>query len=144
SKTSIAFNKNLLVELGDFLENADLPTTKQESWKYTRLTKLSNTTFSGFNEKSTLLAVHEKAYKIVFENGKLRSKEAFEGLNTLTELSSTQLSEIHASHKVFDALNLCYAEDGVFIEISKTLDRPIEILHLSNGNKINNLRHFIR
>ncbi|MFM7473963.1 MAG: hypothetical protein ACKO00_08635, partial [Crocinitomicaceae bacterium] len=47
SKTSIAFNKNLLVELGNFLENADLPTTKQESWKYTRLTKLSNTTFSG-------------------------------------------------------------------------------------------------
>lgn len=144
SKTSIAFNKNLLVELGEFLENVDLPTTKQESWKYTRLTKLSNTTFSGFNEKSTLLAVHERAYKIVFENGKLRSKDIFEGLNTLTELSSTQLSEIHASHEVFDALNLCYAEDGVFIEISKTLDRPIEILHLSNGNKINNLRHFIR
>ena len=45
---------------------------------------------------------------------------------------------------IFDALNFVYAEDGIFLDVYGDLDKPIEILHLSNGNKVNNIRHYIR
>jgi Fe-S cluster assembly protein SufD len=46
----------------------------------------------------------------------------------------------------FDAINLSYAENGLLIEIdaNRQLDKPIEIIHVSNGNKITNLRHIFR
>jgi len=144
SKTAIAFDKNALAELGDYLDSAKLPSTKDEPWKYTRLTKLSNTTFIGSSQQSSPVRIHSKASQIIFDNGKLVSKDAIAGCAVLTELTETELSKINIQKEVFDALNMVYAENGVFMEISGVLKNPIEIVHLSNGNKINNLRHIIR
>ena len=146
NKTKLAFDTKHLNELHVYLEGARFPTTKDEQWKYTRLTKLTNSTFTGsFLKNSSEIGVqNENAYRIVFDNGNLSFKDSFQGCKSLTELTPSELTFYQAKNELFDALNLVYAEDGVYLDISGELDRPIEIIHLSNGNKVNNLRHYIR
>lgn len=146
--TSILFSKETLEEANRFLENRDFPTTREESWKYTRLTKLANSTFSGSVSTNNfdIPFVHADSYRFVFSNGELTEISA--GINALSlkNVSSDKLDNITLENHFFDAINLVYAEDGLFIEIeaNKQLDYPIEIVHVSNGNKITNLRHVFR
>jgi Fe-S cluster assembly protein SufD len=146
--TSILFSKETLEEANRFLENRDFPTTREESWKYTRLTKLANSTFSGSASTNNfnIPFVHNDSYRFVFSNGELIEISA--GINALSlkNVSSEKLNNISLENHFFDAINLAYAEDGLFIEIeaNQQLDKPIEIVHVSNGNKITNLRHVFR
>lgn len=146
--TSILFSKETLEEANCFLETRDFPTTREESWKYTRLTKLANSTFSGSvsNDLLEIRFVHSDSYRFVFENGDLT--EISDGINALSlkNVSSDKLNHIALENHFFDAINLAYAEDGLFMEIeaNQQLDKPIEIVHVSNGNKITNLRHIFQ
>ena len=146
--TSVVFSKDTLEEANHVLENRDFPTTREESWKYTRLTKLANSTFSGSvsNDNFDIPFVHADSYRFVFTNGQLT--EFSDGINALSikEVGSEELKDIGLENHFFDAINLAYAEDGLFIEIeaNKQLEKPIEIVHVSNGNKITNLRHIFR
>jgi Fe-S cluster assembly protein SufD len=65
---------------------------------------------------------------------------------SIKEVGSEELKDIGLENHFFAAINLAYAEDGLFIEIeaNKQLKKPIEIVHVSNGNKITNLRHIFR
>lgn len=143
-RSSLSLEKEKLQDLQDFLETANLPTTKDENWKYTRLTKLSNASFSGTQNANIPFTVYQDAYRIVFGNGKLVRKDEFNGCRSLTELTSPELTQLKPYKVLFDAINFVYAEDGIFLDIYGDLDKPIEILHLSNGNKVNNIRHYIR
>jgi Fe-S cluster assembly protein SufD len=146
--TSIKFTKECLNEAIGFLESKDFPTTKEESWKYTRLAKLANTTFSGSvsNDEFEISFVHANSYRFVFTNGELT--HLTDGFNafSLNDLAGDRLNQIRLENHFFDAINLSYAENGLFIEIdaNRQLDKPIEIIHVSNGNKITNLRHIFR
>jgi Fe-S cluster assembly protein SufD len=146
--TSILFSKETLEEANRFLDNRDFPTTREESWKYTRLTKLANSTFLGSvsNDLLEIPFVHNDSYRFVFSNGELI--EISDGINALSlkNVSSEKLNNISLENHFFDAINLAYAEDGLFIKIeaNQQLDKPIEIVHVSNGNKITNLRHVFR
>ena len=143
-RSSLSLEKEKMQDLQDFLETANLPTTKDENWKYTRLTKLSNASFSGSQKANIPFTVYQDAYRIVFDNGKLVRKDEFNGCRSLTELTSHELTQLKPNKVIFDALNFVYAEDGIFLDVYGDLDKPIEILHLSNGNKVNNIRHYIR
>ena len=143
-RSSLSLEKEKLQDLQDFLETANLPTTKDENWKYTRLTKLSNASFSGTQNANIPFTVYQDAYRIVFDNGKLVRKDELNGCRSLTELTSSELTQLKPNKVLFDAINFVYAEDGIFLDIYADLDKPIEILHLSNGNKVNNIRHYIR
>lgn len=146
--TSIFFSKETLEEANRFLDNRDFPTTREESWKYTRLTKLANSTFTGSASTNNynIPFVHNDSYRFVFSNGELIEISA--GINALTlkNVSSEKLNNISLENHFFDAINLVYAEGGLFIEIeaNQQLEKPIEIVHISNGNKITNLRHVFR
>lgn len=146
--TSILFSKETLEEANQILEKRDFPTTREESWKYTRLTKLANSTFSGSVSTNNfdIPFVHADSYRFVFKNGDLT--EISSGINALSlkNASGDKLNNIALENHFFDAINLVYAEDGLFIEIeaNQQLDKPIEIVHVSNGNKITNLRHVFR
>ncbi len=146
--TSILFSKETLEEANQLLEKRDFPTTREESWKYTRLTKLANSTFSGSVSTNNfdIPFVHADSYRFVFKNGDLTEISA--GINALSlkNASGDKLNNIALENHFFDAINLVYAEDGLFIEIeaNQQLDKPIEIVHVSNGNKITNLRHVFR
>lgn len=146
--TPISFNRELINKALEIIENKDFPTTREESWKYTRLTKLSNTKFSGacFDSSNIKTKIHSDSYRFVFENGSLT--KISQGINVISikDASAEQLNNIVSEDQLFDALNLAYAEDGLLIDIpaKMKLEKPIEIVHFSNGNKANNLRHIIR
>lgn len=146
--TSILFLKETLEEANQLLEKRDFPTTREESWKYTRLTKLANSTFSGSvsYDNFDIPYVHLDSYRFVFKNGELT--EISDGINALSlkNVSNDKLNHIALENHFFDAINLVYAEGGLFIEIeaNQQLDKPIEIVHVSNGNKITNLHHVFR
>lgn len=146
--TSIKFTKECLNEAIGFLESKDFPTTKEESWKYTRLSKLANATFSGSfsNDEFEISFIHANSYRFVFTNGELTHfTDGFDAFS-LKDLAGERLNQIRLENHFFDAINLSYAENGLFIEIdaNRQLDKPVEIIHVSNGNKITNLRHIFR
>jgi Fe-S cluster assembly protein SufD len=145
--TSIGFEREAINKALEYLENKEFPTTREEAWKYTRLSKLSNTTFSGNVHpinKSTP-SVHKDSFRFVFENGKLTELNS-EIATSIKEIASEKLIDIKSEPQLFEALNLAYAEDGLFIEIpNKTIvQKPIELIQVSNNNKATNLRHIIR
>ncbi len=148
SLTSISFDRLAISNALALIEDIDFPTTREESWKYTRLSKLANSKFSGtsFNKEVNYPNVHSDAYRFIFENGRLIHFS--EGINAISLKAATekQLQGITSENSMFDAINLAYAEDGLLIEIGSKvkMDKPIEIIHFANGNKINNLRHIIR
>lgn len=55
----------------DFLENSDFPTTRTEAWKYTRVAKIKNASFSNATEHSLSgdFGLSESSVKYVFVNG---------------------------------------------------------------------------
>ena len=128
--TSVVFSKDTLEQVNHVLENRDFPTTREESWKYTRLTKLANSTFSGSvsNDNFDIPFVHADSYRFVFTNGQLT--EFSDGINafSIKEVGSEELKYIGLDNHFFDAINLAYAEDGLFIEIeaNKQLEKPID------------------
>ena len=145
--TTVAFDRDEINNALAFLENKEFPTTREEAWKYTRLSKLSNSIFTGeINERtSDLPQAHSDAFRFVFENGKLT--QAHEGIaHSIAKINSEKLNGIKAEATLFEALNLAYAEDGLFVEISKKtqLEKSIEIVQFSSNNKATNLRHVIR
>ena len=145
--TSIGFEREAINEALEFLENKEFPTTREESWKYTRLSKLSKTTFLGNVHpliKSTP-SVHNDSFRFVFENGILTEQNS-DIASSIKEVSSEKLIGVKSEPQLFEALNLAYAEDGLYIEIpNKTIvEKPIELIQVSNNNKATNLRHIIR
>lgn len=146
--TSVAFEQSAIKETLDFLENKEFPTTREESWKYTRLAKLSNTVFSNFQnqiDSLTFPKVHQDAFRFVFENGKLNENNS-KIATSITNVSAEKLIGIKSESQLFDAINFAYAEEGLLIEIpkNKKLENPIEIIQFSSNNKATNLRHIIR
>jgi Fe-S cluster assembly protein SufD len=145
--TSIGFEREAINEALEYLENKEFPTTREEAWKYTRLSKLSNTSFSGNIQPllKSIPSVHNDSFRFVFENGKLIELNS-EIATSIKEVVSEKLIDIKSEPQLFEALNLAYAEDGLFIEIpNKTIvQKPIELIQVSNNNKATNLRHIIR
>lgn len=145
--TSIGFEREAINEALEYLENKEFPTTREEAWKYTRLSKLSNTSFSGNIQPllKSIPSVHNDSFRFVFENGTLTERSS-EIATSIKEVSSEKLIGIKSEPQLFEALNLAYAEDGLFIEIpNKTIvQKPIELIQVSNNNKATNLRHIIR
>jgi Fe-S cluster assembly protein SufD len=148
SLTPISFSRDAINNALAIIESSDFPTTREESWKYTRLSKLANSKFSGtyLNSEIKNTYVHSDAHRFIFINGTLTHLSHAVHSTSIKEATEEQLGDIYSSDQLFDALNLAYAEDGLLIEIpAKTiLEKPIEIIHYSDGNKGNNLRHIIR
>jgi Fe-S cluster assembly protein SufD len=145
--TSIGFEREAINEALEFLENKEFPTTREEAWKYTRLSKLSNTSFSGDIQPllKSIPSVHNDSFRFVFENGILTGQNT-EIANSIQKVESEKLIGIKSEFQLFESLNLAYAEEGMYIEIpNKTIvEKPIEIIQVSNNNKATNLRHIIR
>ena len=100
--TSIKFTKECLNDAIGFLENKDFPTTKEESWKYTRLSKLANTTFSGSvsNDEFEISFIHANSYRFVFTNGELTQfTDGFKAVS-LNNLAGDQLNQIQLENQL--------------------------------------------
>lgn len=156
TKTSLKFRNNVLNIAKNTLETQDFPTTRNERWKYTRVAKIANKTFTTQTGSiGTFTLPVEDAYTIVFINGfydaalsVLNLPEGIE-VSTLSENASAKEflgKNAVITDNVFMALNTVYAINGAFVRIkAKTIpDKPIQIVHVLTGeHTIANTRNII-
>jgi Fe-S cluster assembly protein SufD len=127
------FRENNLL-IGDRLRDSsklvlaqnDFPTTRHESWKYTRLTKLSHLSLTTTEKINSPVSVPLKSPHVIsIVNGNIVDVPSIPGVNVfrLSECSEKQLElvgkHISIENDVFQALNTLYLKDGLIIEIQE-------------------------
>jgi Fe-S cluster assembly protein SufD len=144
STSNLALNAGTKDAARKALESIDFPTTRNEHWKYTRLTKISKQHFNIAKEVASVQLnnrVLSSGPKMVFVNGlfsaELSSLEATKGIQfeTLANNSTEWTSNVQLEGEVFNAMNSAYATDGVNLFVSKNTnsDAPLEVIFIQNG-----------
>ncbi len=117
------------------------PTTKDERWRFTDVSRVANTEFSTEWKASNLKFKPLGDYYLVFENGKLSSeKSKIDGLPAGVKVGSImdhldpRLGQLSDSQSAFVAANTAGFTDGAFIEIADgvSLDSPIHLIYLAD------------
>ncbi|MFT5779779.1 MAG: Fe-S cluster assembly protein SufD [Crocinitomicaceae bacterium] len=147
--TSIAIDEAIRKSALKTLETSDLPTTRTEAWKYTRVAKLAKVNYTSVEASLDQLddfLIAQDVVTLVFVNGYFSSKLSSDTIPTgvtvkkLSECSSTELpkSLIDPSVDIFSALNTAYLNDGVWIDFAAKaqLEKPMQILHIVKGEKV--------
>ena len=161
-KTSLSFPEAKLIDANNYLNKIDFPNTKTESWKYTRLNKISsiepNTNSSLDSNVYSSLDFGKGSISLTFQNGVLMDSinQNFtdslpEGLTIipLENCTQEQLASLLDREKdeLFNALNTLYCNSGLYIDIKKNalIDKTIHIHHIVSGtNRVNHVKHFIQ
>jgi Fe-S cluster assembly protein SufD len=137
---SIASLQALHAPAAQYLENAVFPTTREERFKYTRLQKLLNASFSPETklEKEQLqtYAIVEDAINIYMNGSLLFLPENLPTGLTIEALNSTSNHfEAEAFKDVFSAMNCLYANNGcrIVVKANTTLEKPIQIIQVHAG-----------
>jgi Fe-S cluster assembly protein SufD len=138
-KNPVTGNDDFRKEAKKALEELDIPTSRNEDWKYTKVTKIFNEKYANVKGKIKDLDVYSSYENlIVFENGLF---------NTEVLKFNIQYSKLDAlpfynhSKSLFTALNGTYFTDGIYV------DSPLKntaIIHFANGNSFSNIRHSIK
>jgi Fe-S cluster assembly protein SufD len=154
-------SEELKVKSSTILDAIQIPTTRTEAWKYTRLGKISNKKFTARKGIVTNISdfnVAHDVYTLVFVNGFLNTELSTENLpegvvcKSITEASSDETfskyigRNLKLENEVFNCLNTSYGTDGAFIHIASKviLEKPLQILHIQTEvNTISNLRNLI-
>lgn len=131
------------------LIDTDFPTTKVEQWKYTRVGKIANNSFS-VDEGQAQLTKDSRNKVIQFVNGQLTSDlPEIEGVEILPigEATTDLLGQnLKLEDEVFQALNTAYATAGVVIRVSKNtkVGATLHLEHwLTHSNTLGAVRHCI-
>lgn len=133
------------------LAQLELPTTREEYWKYTRVAKWVNKKYRSPKtqnpESLPELSLNHSA-KLVFVNGifhaELSSLSTGEFFATPLSKAKVDYPELvdeyigkltNAKEHVFSAINHGYYEDGYFIHIPKNtqIKKPIHVIQVSTG-----------
>ncbi len=157
-KTNLPFDTAVLEQANTIINTLDFPTTKVERWKYTRVTKISNKTFTQ-DKTATIQSLPtlplKDAYNVVFVNGvydaRLSTTTFEAGLSVqpidIAEEAKNYLGKMaNIEDKVFAALNTAFATSGAFIKIDakKVVEKPIQLVFISTGeHKVANLRNVV-
>jgi Fe-S cluster assembly protein SufD len=163
SKTALRFSKEGLNRAEDFLSEMDFPTTKVESWKYTRLNKISGIQAS--NDPTldanviTSYDLGKETIEFIFQNGVMVSGYSEDGVECdlpdgltiipLEECSTEQLEAIpiQLNEDVFSLMNTVYCSSGLYIDIRKNtiVDKTIHIQHIVSGKRrVNHVKHYLQ
>lgn len=152
ASTTLAFPVDKVNVALEFLNTSDFPTTKHENWKYTRLARIANLRFHQKNtaEINHKLKICKNSLQFVFHNGNLilQPQNLPNGLTakSIQDCSTEELTAVSAELTTFEAMNLAYAFNGLYIHLEAkiTLEQPIEILHYTTGNEFIALRNIIK
>ena len=143
------------------LREMNFPTTKDEEWKYTNVSPIlkhnfklvselqkgqltadviDKYLFSGF-EYDLMVFVNGKFDKELSKIGELPDGVILDGLDNVmrnnADLVQNYINKYSKIDNAFNALNLSYATDGLFLYIpdGKILERPIQVLFINGGNE---------
>lgn len=153
---SLAVAKELTQEALDALNKLEIPTTKDEYWKYTRLGKIVNADYTQ-KASNKITSVQRSlipdldAYLVVFINGyysqELSTIVKANGVNlkplALAKKEDTAVLSNHlakyADHKtqLFTSVNTAFSTNGLFLQVEKNvkLDKPVYLLNITDGEK---------
>lgn len=148
TETNLPFSNTTLSEAKSVLENTAFPTTRNEAWKYTRVTKISKQNFTSAVGSVNDLAkfnILNSAPTLVFVNGMYNAE-----LSTVSTLDGVEISPISQAkglenlgenvileNEVFNALNTLYATDGAYVRFAagKNVDQTIQVLFIQSGKQ---------
>lgn len=147
SETHLSFPKNILDFAKEVISGTDFPTTRNERWKYTRLTKITNKTF--VSKQATVNALDlpiKEAFTIVFVNGYYNESlssidDLPKGLiiSPLSKASDEHLGQIaNQEQSIFTSINTLHSTDGAYVHLKEktALQKPIQIVHVVTGEKV--------
>ncbi|QBG46966.1 Fe-S cluster assembly protein SufD [Verrucomicrobia bacterium S94] len=136
----------------DFKE-VGFPTTKEELWRFTDVSRVANAEFSSDWKPSDLEFQALDKITVVFENGKLcREKSNFDELpngvciGSILDLVDSRIGTLANQKNAFVSSNTAYFSDGCFIEVTDgtKLDAAIHVVHLADvDGAAFHLRNFI-
>jgi Fe-S cluster assembly protein SufD len=141
------------------LENKGIPNNKNEDYKYCNIEAILRKDFKNITGKENSFSgdelkkqyAIENAYNVFVVNGKLTGEVPENIIIQNIDKSPTEILKAHiAKYAQSDAdamiaLNAAYADRGVFIHITKSMDKPV-VLHQVNsseGNLFFNVRNLI-
>ena len=133
--TNLPFSASFLEQNNALLEQLDLPTRKDENWKYTNLNGIKKLSLDkgASNEVLENTSISSQAHKIVIKNGVvIDSNQAIEGVRT--KWSDKNLPEVMGSGAL-DALNVLHCSAAIEIEFSQ--DGTTKEVELVFENTIN-------
>lgn len=146
-QTSLPVDASVLAKANEVINTIDFPTTRTERWKYTRVTKIANRSFTLGNEmtvdKLPDLPFGD-AYNFVFVNGEFKAELSgntvdfqFESIDQSAEATNFIGKAVNLDQKVFAALNTVYANGGAFIKIGakQVIEKPIQLVFISTGEQ---------
>lgn len=130
------------------LATLNFPTSKTETWKYTRTGRISNRSFAFSPDASTIdlkqfLIPEADACRLVFVNGFFRKElsnilpQPGLSLKSATEASEEELDVLGLSeHDIFTALNAGAFNGGVVLRASKghEIAQPVHLVFLSTAD----------
>ncbi|MFT7343995.1 MAG: Fe-S cluster assembly protein SufD [Lentimonas sp.] len=143
--STLSFSQESINKAKDQFETIEFPTTRNESWKYTRVTKISK---KSFTQESNSLNTNQKniiedAYTLVFVNGiydESKSSPIENDKFSVVRLSSkndVSLGQnVSLENEAFNAINTLFAQDGAYIKVAKNVvvDKPIQVLFITTGD----------
>ena len=130
------------------LQQLDIPTTRNEEWKYTRTTRIAAESWSiqkdnNSNGLENTIIDNLDAIRIVFINGFFSAENsaisAVEGLTILSNenITSENLKKFNVASPAnfFEALQQTSSTSAVFISVDKNtaIQKPLHIVHLTNA-----------
>lgn len=141
SETKLPLNEEILSKSRSILNEDDFPTTRSESWKYTRLSKLSKLTLiqtDVVGELSNAPLKNQPVISII--NGNIHAIPEVNGLkinrfSENSELLSKVGKFISLDNEVFHSMNTSYIKDGLFIEVAEN-QQVEEIIQLVFENQV--------
>lgn len=114
------------------LQNLAFPSTRDEYWKYTRLTKIQNSSFSieESNDDVKVLSIDEKGAHINCVNGFFGDLigKLPEGIE-ISPIEEVRNSLVEYQHEFFAALNTAYFTSGIRIKVAEgvVMDNSIQL-----------------
>ncbi len=121
------------------LQNLDFPSTRDEYWKYTRLTKIQNGEFAIEETSSDISApaIDENASQLNCVNGFFGNLvgELPKGVE-IVPIEEVKNSMVEYQHEFFAALNTAYFTSGVRIKIAEgsIIEKPIQLNFVNSAS----------
>jgi Fe-S cluster assembly protein SufD len=141
------------------LASLDFPNRKTEDWKYTRTTKIANTSWlpqSIFSKDISSYQIADlDANVLVFINGEFveelstitaQDGVAIQPINKAENIEQLGFDSLASKEDIFTPLNTAFALTGAFIHVSKKVkaNKPIHIINVTQGaHTAAQTRHFI-
>ncbi len=129
------------------------PTTKEELWRFTDVSRVANAEFSAEWKPADLNFEPLSSIVVVFENGKLsREKSNFDELpagvciGSIMDRVDPRIGTLADSQSAFVSSNTAFFSDGAFVEVTDgvEMDTPIHLVYLADADGAAfHLRNFI-